>query len=132
MYEVYENEQFVYLVFDLMAGGEFLKCIKPPLEITEAFVAQVIYNILSALEYLHDLNIMHRDIKPQNLMLKSNDDQSEIILADFGIADYYNSEGNYLFTRCGTPGYVAPEILTEKPYTHKVDVFGAGVIMFIM
>ena len=64
LYEVYENEQFIYMVFDLMAGGEFLKSMKPHIEFTEIFVAQVIHNLLGALEYPHSMNIMHRDIKP--------------------------------------------------------------------
>lgn len=57
---------------------------------------------------------------------------TDVCIADFGLADYYNPEGKYLFKRCGTPGYVAPEILQEKNYDYKVDVFSAGILMFIM
>lgn len=74
---------------------------------------------------------MHRDIKPENLMLKSNN-ITDICLADFGLADYLNQSGKYLFQRCGSPGYVAPEILMQKEYDLKVDIFSVGVIMFIM
>lgn len=57
---------------------------------------------------------------------------SDLCLADFGLADYYDVKGGYMFSRCGTPGYVAPEILADKIYDFKVDVFSVGVIMFIL
>ena len=54
---------------------------------------------------------MHRDLKPENILFKEKGVIESICLGDFGLADFYNKEGNYLFTRCGTPGYVAPELL---------------------
>ena len=74
---------------------------------------------------------MHRDIKPENLILKDNDNDGEVKIADFGLATYVNC-GEYLFKRCGTPGYVAPEILADDKYDQKVDVFSAGVILYIL
>lgn len=65
--------------------------------------------VLSALSYLHGLSIFHRDLKPENIMVNSMG--SDIKLIDFGLSDFYNKEGIYLFTRCGTPGFVAPELL---------------------
>lgn len=56
----------------------------------------------------------------------------EICIADFGLADYYNASGKYLFTRCGTPGYVAPELLQDKLYDYKVDVFSVGILMYLL
>jgi len=73
---------------------------------------------------------MHRDLKPENLILKDNE-SLQVKLADFGLAEFVNSKKR-IFTRCGTPGYVAPEILADEPYDCKVDVFSAGVILYIL
>ena len=82
---------------------------------------------------MHSKGIMHRDIKPENLILKDKNSETEIILADFGLSEKYaKKEETLIFKRCGTPGYVAPEILNNKPYDTQVDVFSAGIIFYIM
>ena len=68
---------------------------------------------------------MHRDLKPENLILR-DENCFEIVIADFGLASFKSK--NLLFKRCGTPGYVAPEILDDGDYDEKVDIFSAGVI----
>lgn len=75
---------------------------------------------------------MHRDIKPENLILvdNTNEDELQIKLADFGLAAFTTDE--LLFKRCGTPGYVAPEILDDQKYNQKVDIFSAGIILYIL
>lgn len=75
---------------------------------------------------------MHRDLKPENLILRNKNDLSDIMIADFGLAEYYNEEGNYLFPRCGSLGYIAPEILSFSKYNTKVDIFSIGVIMYTL
>lgn len=69
--------------------------------------------------------------KPENILFKVKDNLESICLTDFGLADYYKPEGKYLYTRCGTPGYVAPEVLQDKIYDFKVDVFSVGIIMYM-
>ena len=77
---------------------------------------------------------MHRDLKPENLLLKTKDNDTDIVLADFGLAHIMDSKP--LFKRCGTPGFVAPEILKYDDcspfYNEKCDVFSVGVIFYLM
>lgn len=70
------------------------------------------YNLLKALQYLHQRKCVHRDLKPENLLLKEKDNDTDLVIADFGLAGFLNEE--MLFKRCGTPGFVAPEILGYK------------------
>lgn len=90
------------------------------------------------MDYLDSKKIMHRDLKPENMILK---DKSKLIdstlkIIDFGLATKIDEE-EYLFKRCGTPGYVAPEIINAPSnenihYTTKCDVFSAGIILYIL
>lgn len=92
------------------------------------------FNLLSALSHLHSKHIVHRDLKPENLLLKTYDNSHDIVLADFGLAASLKEE--LLFKRCGTPGFVAPEILDFNEgmelYDEKCDVFSAGVIFYLL
>lgn len=84
---------------------------------------------------MHSKNIMHRDLKPENIMLQKKGDLSSLKIVDFGLATYCDVD-KFLFPKCGTPGYVAPEIanLSDKSqkYDKVCDVFSAGVIFFKM
>ena len=82
--------------------------------------------ILSAMLYLHEKRIMHRDLKPQNILLEGD----EIKLCDFGFAKEMSASTNFLRSIKGTPLYIAPEILLSRPYTHKVDVWSFGIILY--
>jgi len=81
------------------------------------------------MNYLHDHNIVHRDLKPENLLLANKNNDSNIRLADFGFAKRVNQP---LKTQCGTPGYVAPEILKGESYGLSVDMWSIGVITYIL
>ena len=90
--------------------------------------------IFDAVIYCHELGIVHRDIKPENLLLTKKDvDQAIVKISDFGLARYIDPTQNSLATTtCGTPGYVAPEVLIKKPYDHRCDYWSLAVVMFIM
>lgn len=130
MYEVYEGEFHVYLVLEVLKGGELFDRIIKKGHYSEKDASVVISKLLWALEYIHDRGIMHRDIKPENLILKDEND-FEIKLADFGLAEKLDKK-ELLFKRCGTPGYVAPEVLEDKKYDTKCDIYSAGVILYIL
>ena len=82
--------------------------------------------ILSAMLYLHENRILHRDLKPQNILLYKD----QVKICDFGFAKKMSASTNFLQSLKGTPLYIAPEIIREKPYTHKVDVWSFGIILF--
>lgn len=130
LYEVYEGEYHVYLVLELLKGGELFDRIIKKGHYSEKDAAILISKLLWALEYIHERGIMHRDIKPENLILK-DENEYDIKLADFGLAEKVDKK-ELLFKRCGTPGYVAPEVLEDKKYDTKVDVYSAGVILYIL
>lgn len=73
---------------------------------------------------------MHRDLKPENILCKKKN-VLEIGIVDLGFATFYK-DYDILFLKCGTPGYVAPEILNDMPYNSKVDIYSAGIILYIM
>lgn len=80
--------------------------------------------------YLHSKSIFHRDIKFSNIMFKRKDDWDSACLVDFGLADYWNIIPDYIFYRCGTPGYVAPEILKDQFYLLNVDIYSLGLCLY--
>ncbi|CAK68270.1 unnamed protein product (macronuclear) [Paramecium tetraurelia] len=131
LYEVFENDNYIFLVCELLEGGELFNQMKGKVY-DEKTVAHIMFRILQSIDYIHSLGVLHRDIKPENLILRSKKDIADLVIADFGLADFYNPEGDYMFKRCGTPGYVAPELLQDEIYDFKIDIFSAGVLMFIM
>ncbi|CAD8064623.1 unnamed protein product [Paramecium sonneborni] len=130
--EVYENAKHLYLILDYLAGGELLSAISQTEVYSETVVQELIQNLLIALDYIHQNKILHRDIKPQNLLLRSLNNITDLVIADFGLSDEYNCKGEYIFQKCGTIGYIAPEILRNEIYDYKVDIFSVGVIMFML
>lgn len=90
-----------------------------------------IKQIIAALQYCHSKGIVHRDLKPENLLYSTSGPEAVVKLADFGLAKICK-EDQLMKTACGTPGYVAPEILSRKKYDEKVDVWSLGVITYIL
>ena len=92
---------------------------------------QVMRNVLEAMKYLHKHGVVHRDLKPENLILASKENDYDVKIADFGLASFIK-DGERLKLRCGSPGYVGPELLEEAGYGKKVDIFSIGVILYVM
>mmetsp|Transcript_16538 Transcript_16538/g.24540 ORF Transcript_16538/g.24540 Transcript_16538/m.24540 type:complete len:362 (+) Transcript_16538:143-1228(+) len=131
LYDVFEESRFYYLVTERMCGGELFDRIVAKSYYNEKEARDVCKILFEALQYCHSQNVAHRDLKPENLLLQSEDNDSDLKLADFGFAKRCSSE-NCLTTQCGTPGYVAPEILEGTPYGCKADMWSLGVIVYII
>lgn len=130
LYDFYEESKMFYMVTEIMAGGELFDRIVSKTFYTEKEARDLVKILLSSLQYLHHLSIVHRDLKPENLLLKSTENDHDIKLADFGFAKH--TEDRSLDTQCGTPGYVAPEILKGNKYGYEVDMWSCGVIVYIL
>lgn len=131
--EIFETDTMLYIVTEVVTGGELFDRIVEKGSYSERDAALLIKKLVLSLEYLHGKNIVHRDLKPENLLLKSPDDDTEIKLADFGLSKVLGTEV-MMQTACGTPGYVAPEILqtSDTGYGKEVDMWSVGVIAYIL
>uniref|UniRef100_A0AAY4B928 Protein kinase domain-containing protein n=1 Tax=Denticeps clupeoides TaxID=299321 RepID=A0AAY4B928_9TELE len=129
--DIFESKSHLYLVMQLVSGGELFDRIVEKGFYTEKDASKLIQQILDAVKYLHDMGIVHRDLKPENLLYYSLDEDSKIMISDFGLSKIEGS-GSVMSTACGTPGYVAPEVLAQKPYSKAVDCWSIGVISYIL
>lgn len=134
--ELHESKNSVYLVLELLKGGELYNQVTMMKHLSIRQIQKIMFDILSGLSCLASKGIMHRDLKLENLILKneSDIDGNQVKIVDFGLASKCDVP-NYLFRRCGTPGYVAPEIINSSTkdtskFSPSVDVFSAGVILY--
>lgn len=131
LYEVFNEERLYYLVTERMMGGELFDRIVAKAYYNEKEARDTCKIIFEAMAYIHERKIAHRDLKPENLLLMNEHSDSDIKLADFGFAKKAQT-AKCLTTQCGTPGYVAPEILETTPYGTKADMWSLGVIVYIL
>ena len=122
LYEVIKKNKTVYLILEYCNSGDLSKYIKSGMQMHDL---KFIYQIINGLQYLYSMKILHRDIKPQNILI--NDD--EIKICDFGFAKKLK-ENDLISTFCGSPLYMAPEILKFCEYTEKADIWSLGVIIY--
>ena len=132
LHDFYTEDNYYYLVTEFMEGGELFDRIVEKSYYSEREARDLVKLLLEAIKYCHECNVVHRDLKPENLLLTSRSDDASIKLADFGFAKKIEFDGEGLSTACGTPGYVAPEILQGKTYGRSVDVWSIGVITYIL
>ncbi|XP_040184703.1 serine/threonine-protein kinase H1 isoform X1 [Rana temporaria] len=131
--EVFETQERVYMVMELATGGELFDRIIAKGSFTERDATHVLQMVLEGVKYLHTLGITHRDLKPENLLYYHPGTDSKIMITDFGLASARKKGDDCLMkTTCGTPEYIAPEILVRKPYTNSVDMWALGVISYIL
>lgn len=131
MREVYEDKVKLYLVMELVEGGELFDRIRHKKVLSEFSAFHVVRQLLETLKYLHDVGIVHRDVKPENILLSDDSDLPTIKLADFGLSKLVGPE-ELIHVACGTLGYAAPEVLAQRPYGKQADVWSVGVVLYLM
>ena len=124
----FEDDSNFYLVMPLASKGQLYRVLKKFRKFDERTAAQILRETISALQYLHSFNppIIHRDIKPENLLLNEG---GRVLLADYGWSNF-NIDGDVRKTFCGTPEYIAPEMLMKKGHDTRVDIWSIGILMF--
>lgn len=137
LHAVYHSSHSINLVMELMSGGELFDRVVEKEHYSEAEAKSAIFQILTAIEFIHSKDIVHRDLKPENLLYSDSSDEASLKLADFGLACILKPT-EMLHAACGTPGYVAPEILRERGtsksggYGKEVDMWSVGVILYVL
>lgn len=123
----------MYLVMQLATGGELYDRIKSKGSFDEKYCCHITQMLLEAVFYLHLNGIIHRDLKPENILFYHPGHDSKILITDFGFAKVQSGHHNdYATTWCGTPEYIAPELLQKTPYDCKVDIWAIGVLVYVM
>jgi len=115
---------------ELVTGKELFDKIVEKGQYSEKEASNIVRQIVSAVAYLHEHGIAHRDLKPENLLTSGDGDSEVIKIADFGFSKNFGEDK--LKTSCGSPGYVAPEVLTNEDYDNSVDMWSVGVIIYIL
>ena len=122
--DIYEEKDFVYIVLEYCTCGDLSKLIKMPIQ--EKFVKFYFRQFNDGIQYLRDNNLYHRDLKPKNILITDN--FKKLKIADFGLADYFEDNNSI----CGSPLYMAPELLNKIGYSDKTDLWSIGLILYEM
>ncbi|XP_057401150.1 serine/threonine-protein kinase SIK1 isoform X2 [Balaenoptera acutorostrata] len=129
LYQVMETKDMLYIVTEFAKNGEMFDYLTSTGHLSESEARKKFWQILSAVEYCHSHNIVHRDLKTENLLLDGNMD---IKLADFGFGNFYKP-GEPLSTWCGSPPYAAPEVFEGKEYEGpQLDIWSLGVVLYVL
>ncbi|BAT98158.1 hypothetical protein VIGAN_09178700 [Vigna angularis var. angularis] len=130
IYEVMASKTKIYIVLELINGGELFDKIAQSGRLKEDEARSYFHQLINAVDYCHSRGVYHRDLKPENLLLDSN---GVLKISDFGLSTYAQKEDELLRTACGTPNYVAPEVLNDRGYVGSTsDIWSCGVILFVL
>ena len=128
-FEHFENEKHFFIVMENISGGNLLNAINKMSKIPEPMAKIIFIQLIETIKYLHSIGIVHRDIKPDNILIELD---NTIKLCDFGVSIEVK-EGQLLRDSCGTPAFVAPEILKDSPYDpFMTDIWSSGVVLYAM
>jgi len=132
LHDYFETSHNLYLCFDLCTGGELFDRICAKGNYYEADAAGLVRTIFQAVKYLHDSGVVHRDLKPENLLFRTQAEEADIMIADFGLSRVMEGKFSMLTEICGTPGYMAPEIFKKVGHGKPVDVWAMGVVTYFL
>ncbi|XP_048458468.1 ribosomal protein S6 kinase alpha-3 isoform X4 [Rhincodon typus] len=131
--DVYHDGKYVYLVTELMKGGELLDKILRQKFFSEREASAVLYTITNTMDYLHAQGVVHRDLKPSNILYVDESGNPESIrICDFGFAKQLRADNGLLMTPCYTANFVAPEVLKRQGYDAACDIWSLGVLLYTM
>ncbi|CAL0318020.1 unnamed protein product [Lupinus luteus] len=130
IFEVMASKTKIYIVLELVRGGELFDKIASSGRLKEDEARSYFQQLINAVDYCHSRGVYHRDLKPENLLLDTN---GVLKVSDFGLSTYAQQEDELLRTACGTPNYVAPEVLRDRGYVGSTsDIWSCGVILFVL
>ncbi len=127
--EVFENSKYVFCVMEYALKGDLLSYLKKKKFIKEKESKLIFYQICLGVRYMHSNGVVHRDIKLDNILI---DEKEHCKLCDFGVSRFIQKDEK-IYEKCGTPAYLAPEIIKENGYSgFKVDIWSLGVLLFCL
>nr|XP_010934020.1 serine/threonine-protein kinase ATG1a isoform X1 [Elaeis guineensis] len=129
LHQAIQTEDKIFLVLEYCTGGDLAAYIQRRGRVSEAVARHFMRQLASGLQVLQENNLIHRDLKPQNLLLSSTDETPVLKIGDFGFARYLMPQG-LADTLCGSPLYMAPEIMQDRQYDAKADLWSVGAILF--
>jgi len=129
--EIYEEKNNLFLILEFMEGKDLQHLLKSQQTLTESQIYGIFHQIFQGVRFLHHFGVMHRDLKPENILLATHSVNSDLKIADFSLSENFIEKKKFS-KPCGTPGYMAPEILSGNEYDEKVDVYSLGLILYIL
>lgn len=136
IYDIFDSARETYVVMEYLAGGELLDMITDSDHLSEKNSKQVIREVLQAVQYLHSRGIVHRDVKPENILCVNRAWPLRVKLTDFGLSKFVGGSEDgvdrVMRSQCGTAYYLAPEIANNMAYAKPVDLWACGVVLYVM
>ena len=129
IYETLETDKHIIIVMELCAGGDLMNYVRKRRRLKEPYAKLIFKQLIDGLAYIHSKCVAHRDIKLDNILL---DGKGVVKIGDFGVSKQCENKDQKMREQCGTPAYIAPEILRDRGYSFNVDLWSAGVVLFAM
>lgn len=128
-YETFESRNHILIIMEYISCGDLLSFVRKRTKLSEKVAKFIFRQIVEALQYIHSKNIIHRDIKLDNILIDLN---NTIKLCDFGVSKQIK-QGEVIYDQCGTPAYIAPEILRNEGFQgFSADIWSAGIVLYAM